>query len=853
VGSGQRSLFGVSAVAGEPPFDASGAVGEFVVGQPALLPVVVPLTRNARCERCALCRHATSRCLPGEGAPGGVLWVGEGPGPDEDNAGRVYASASGDLLRAIGERLGGPQYYTNAVRCYPGRARDIPPEAVEACRGYLEDEIARVRPRVIVAMGAVAFRALTGSPQSVRAVHGPTFAHRRPDGLPVYFVHHVAAALRSRQTMTWLLDDASRIPEVKVLGGDFALCVVEDPVEAEREVAAMAQRVRGRTDRAGVIGFDYECDGENPLNPWSANFTPLCLGMSSSDDRALVLVGRALRTPTLHAVFADPAVGKVAHDIKFDTQVGHVALGMPLRGAAGDTQAERYLRDTDAPYGLEAAQWHVGMGGHKEAFATHRKAAHVGKHYGRADPRKLLRYNGGDAVSTYRLWAHAAPDAIADNVWNRMLRPAVFAYAQMERNGVCVNRVAVGALRMLLRKRIEEAESRVCAFAQIKQFISEKGDDFNLDSNDQLRALLYDRLKLEAPEGRSVDKEALAALAGKHAVVKHLLEYKRLRRLESGYAGSDETRRGRKANNGILKHIGNDGRVHTRFGLWTAAGRTSSEDPNLQNIPRARTEEARMVKECFAPEPGEVLLSFDYAQIELRVAALLSQDPDMLAVFREGRDLHAEVAALVHNCAVKDVTNVQRDGAKVVNFGVWYGKTVHTLALDLGISDKAAQRIYDAVLTRYPRAAAYREELQRQAREEGHIRTWWDGAPFRIRYLPDADSGDRQRQSGAMNQAVNSPVQGTASDFKMASVIAIAQLVDEGLPARMVLEVHDDILFSARPEHAESVSREVCAAMLSWNSAGVPLAVDAKVGASWGTLKKYAKADSLHGFVLTAT
>jgi DNA polymerase-1 len=314
-------------------------------------------------------------------------------------------------------------------------------------------------------------------------------------------------------------------------------------------------------------------------------------------------------------------------------------------------------------------------------------------------------------------------------------------------------------------------------------------------------------------------------------VLDDLLQHRSVVKMDSTYAV------------GMLKHIRDDGRIHPSLLLDGArSGRASCQDPNLQNIPReADSAEGKMARDVFVAAPGHVLMSVDYSQIELRIAAMLSGDQEMQQIFQDGVDFHRRTAELISKIAWKirpqDVEKKHRTAAKSVNFGVLYGLGDDGLAAQLGCSVNEARRVREAVLGRFHRLAKWIRERLIEAKKTGYCRTWWAGAPARRRSLWRLASKDSEERSRNEHAAHNTPIQGTASEFCLASLVAVVRWIRaDAVPAKLILPIHDALLLEVHEDCVQEVAQNVREIMLSWNSMGVPLEVDIDTGLAWGSL-----------------
>ncbi len=343
-----------------------------------------------------------------------------------------------------------------------------------------------------------------------------------------------------------------------------------------------------------------------------------------------------------------------------------------------------------------------------------------------------------------------------------------------------------------------------------------------INSPKQLGQLLFEQLGLppvkKTKTGYSTNADVLEKLKDKHPIIPAIMDYRMLSKLKSTYA------------DGLMKQIGSDGRIHTTFqNLVTATGRLSSAEPNLQNIP-VRTDLGAEIRKMFVPREGCVLVDADYSQIELRVLAHMAQDEAMQRSFREGTDIHTVTAAQVFGVKPEEVTPLQRRHAKAVNFGIVYGISEFSLAEDIGVSRYEAKAYIDSYLNTYPGVRNYMKQVVRQARELGYTQTLYG----RRRYIPELSSSNFNIRSGAERIALNTPIQGTAADIIKLAMLRVDAALRQSFPeARLLLQVHDELIVECPEEQAQAVAQLVSQQMESAAQLDVPLTAEAKIGKSW--------------------
>ena len=398
-------------------------------------------------------------------------------------------------------------------------------------------------------------------------------------------------------------------------------------------------------------------------------------------------------------------------------------------------------------------------------------------------------------------------------------QPLTAVLAEMEETGV---RADMDALDGFLRE-VQRDLDRLTA-----DIYEAAGGPFNIRSAQQMGEVLFRRLGLPTPKSTrggqaSTSQDVLEKLSGRHSVVDRLLEFRKLEKMRSTYLEP------------LPRHAGPDGRIHTTFNQTaTATGRLSSSNPNLQNIP-VRGEMGRRMRSCFIAGPGNVLVSADYSQIELRVLAHYSQDPTLLAAFRGGEDIHTRTAALLNDIEPSAVTPDQRRGAKTINFGLIYGMGARKLAGELGISLAEARGFMERYFARFAHIKEFYDKVEEEARKLGYVTTMAD----RRRPLPDMRSQSAQSRALAERQAVNTLIQGSAADIIKLAMLAVHEdAVLRSLSARLILQVHDELLLEVPEQHGHEAGERLAALMGDLRGKGVrldvPLVVDWGAARDWG-------------------
>jgi DNA polymerase-1 len=428
-------------------------------------------------------------------------------------------------------------------------------------------------------------------------------------------------------------------------------------------------------------------------------------------------------------------------------------------------------------------------------------------------------YSAEDADITLRLHQILYPrvceiDALK-RVYETIEMPLVPVLAQMEQTGVRVDAALLGRISAELATRMAQIQTEV---------FKEAGQEFNLGSPKQLQHILYEKLQLpvlgKTPKGDpSTAEDVLEELAAQHALPRLILEWRGMSKLRSTYTESLP-----------LQINPRTGRIHTSYHQAVAAtGRLSSQDPNLQNIP-IRTAEGRRIRQAFIAAPGCALLSIDYSQIELRLMAHFSGDEKLVQAFIDGRDIHQATAAEVHGIALDQVSGEQRRAAKATNFGLIYGMSAFGLARQLGIPRGEAQAYIDTFFARYPGVKEFMDSTREFARRSGYVETLFG----RRLYLPNINSKNANFRQYAERTAINAPLQGTAADLIKLAMIDLKAFLEQKTPdTRMIMQVHDELIFEGPESELQSLAPELARRMCEITKLKVPLIAEPGLGANW--------------------
>ncbi len=579
-----------------------------------------------------------------------------------------------------------------------------------------------------------------------------------------------------------------------------------------------------RLQAADLFAFDTETTSLNYLdarivgvsfavNPCEAAYVPLAHDYPGAPEQ----LSREWVLERLRPLLEDPARPKLGQHLKYDSHVlaNH---GIALRGIRHDTLLESYVLDSTARHDMDSlAERHLRLRTIHFEDVAGKGAKQLT--FNQVALEQAGPYAAEDADVTLRLhrclWPRLEREPGLRRLYEELEIPLIDVLARMERIGVRVDAAALRQQSGELAKRLWELEQQAHDLA---------GERFNLGSPKQLQAILFERMGL--PVGKktatgqaSTAEDVLQELALNYPLPKVILEYRALSKLKSTYTD--------RLPEQMNPHTG---RVHTSYHQAVAStGRLSSSDPNLQNIP-IRTSEGRRIRQAFVPEPGWVMLAADYSQIELRIMAHLSGDDGLLRAFAAGADVHRATAAEVFGVAVEDVGAEQRRSAKAINCGLIYGMSAFGLAQQLGIERGAAKDYVDRYFTRYPGVKAYMENTRRSAAERGYVETVFG----RRLYLSDIRARNPQLRQAAERAAINAPMQGTAADIIKRAMLAVDRwLRESGFPARMLMQVHDELVFEVAEDAVTEAGERIRAAMITAAELRVPLEVDIGVGANW--------------------
>jgi DNA polymerase-1 len=599
------------------------------------------------------------------------------------------------------------------------------------------------------------------------------------------------------------------------------------PSPGEYETLLTQERLDHWIERlraAPLVALDTETDN---LDPMAAQIVGLSFAVAPHEAAYIPLTHNYPDAPVqlqrdavlaqLQPWLEDAAAAKVGQNVKYDSHV-FANHGFAVRGYAHDTLLESYVLEAHKLHSLQSlAERHLGRKG-----LAYEDVCGKGAHqipFAQVDVHKAAQYSGEDSemvLDVHRvLWPQIEAEPGLRRVYQDIEVPVSALLARIERHGVLID-------AGLLARQSQQLAERMVALEQDAYALA--GQPFNLGSPKQIGDVLFGKLGLPvkrktASGAPSTDEEVLSELAADYPLPAKLLEHRSLAKLKGTYTDK-------------LPAMVNarTGRVHTNYAQAVAVtGRLSSNDPNLQNIP-IRTVEGRRIREAFIAPPAHLIASADYSQIELRIMAHISADPGLLAAFEQGLDVHRATAAEVFNVALDTVSAEQRRYAKVINFGLIYGMGAFGLASNLGIEQKAAKDYIERYFARFAGVKRYMDQTRARAAEQGYVETLFG----RRIYLPEIKGGSGPRRAAAERQAINAPMQGTAADLIKLAMLAVQRALDEqGKATRIVMQVHDELVFELPEAELGWVRSEVPRLMAGVAELKVPLLAEVGFGANW--------------------
>ena len=570
---------------------------------------------------------------------------------------------------------------------------------------------------------------------------------------------------------------------------------------------------------SNFVSMDTETTGTNPID---AELVGLSFSIKENEAFYVPIPKELEKAQKIveefKPVYEDEKILKIGQNIKYDMQVLK-NYGIDVKGELFDTMVAHYLLNPELRHNMDDMAEHL----------LHYRTIHIEELIGPKGkkqknmrdlaPEDVYEYAAEDADITLRLKNVLEPllkEHEAEKLFKEIEMPLVRVLAYMERCGVRIDTKALKETSAHFTKRMNDIQQEIFDMT---------GEEFNISSPRQVGELLFDKLKLsdkpkKTAKGQYVtSEEVLQSLKNKSEVVEKILDYRGLKKLLSTYIDTLPTLINPKT-----------GRIHTSYNQTVAAtGRLSSSNPNLQNIP-IRDDNGKEIRKAFIPDEGCEFFSADYSQVELRIMAHLSKDPNMIEAFQEGKDIHAATAAKIYKVPLEEVTKTERSHAKTANFGIIYGISAFGLSERLGISRKDAKALIDGYFETYPKVKEYMEASIAKAREKGYTETVME----RRCYSPDINSHNSVARGYAERNAINAPIQGSAADIiKIAMIHIYRRFQEEGIRSKMLIQVHDELDFSVYPEEKEKVQKIVLGEMENAYKLSVPLLADGGWGKNW--------------------
>jgi DNA polymerase-1 len=709
------------------------------------------------------------------------------------------------------------------------RAKDVPQKkyrealATHAAEARSSRELLRIRTDVPIEFNIESFRYRGPSREACYEL----FSELAFRSLVMEYAPTAETTVKDYRLVTTAAELGDLVDELRA-ACRFGLRVLPDgPAAVRADIVGLAFALSPRIARYVPFGHRTPADGDVGS---SAARVPS--GQSSRSEGDLLSatvvaepVASALQVEdvlqALRPVLEDPAIEKVGHDLKFDSNV-LARYGVRLDGLGFDTMLASYLLDaTRSGHPLEdTVLEHLGYKALTEEDVCGRGAKAVALRD--IDAAAALNYAAERADLALQLADRLSPMLVTDRLdglYRNLERPLIPVLAEMERAGVRIDGAALASQSQHIDRELSRRSAQIFELA---------GESFNINSPQQLSKILFDKLQLPALKRNvktrtaSTAVEVLEELALAHELPRLILEWRGLQKLKGTYVDA-------------LPQLVNPetGRVHTCFNQAVAAtGRLSSSDPNLQNIP-IRTELGRQIRRAFIADRGNVLISADYSQIELRVLAHMADEQALIAAFKDGEDIHDRTALKIFGPDSALDPHLLRSRAKMINYALLYGKTAFTLAKDIGVTPEAAQEFIDAYFAGFPRVRAFIDRTLQDARATGVVTTLYG----RRRLVPELTSRNGQIRSAAERVAVNLPIQGTAADILKRAMIDVHHALAAFPGARMILTVHDELLFEVPRARAEEVAGVVREQMQGAAALKAPLTVDVGIGENWKDAK----------------
>ena len=782
------------------------------------------------CERCELCHTCQTVCMPSDGSRDAeIAIIGEAPGADEDVNGRPFVGKAGEILW---EAMGAVHirredcFVQNVVRCRPPKNRNPKMKEIKACLPYLYEELEGMpNLKLLVLIGNIALKAILGT-QGITKLSGQELLWQiGGKDVKVMPLIHPAFVLRNQATETKnFFDHVARIPNI-LHGGlvddaDYGNYVVLQTID---EFKAAVEEIANKK----FVTFDLETTGFNPHMP---DARVRCMSFSVEPRHAYVLalqpeeLGLAKEDvlPGLKYIFESKRIRKVAQNAKFD-MLWLKQMGIDPAGLYWDTQVAEYLLPGTTSVALKDMAWkYTKMGGYEKKFLHDSVILESGM--------PLYNYNGADSDVSNRIFRQQVDQLALDkpmmHLYKSLLIPVSESLMRMEYHGIRVNKFKVEEAKALIDSNLEQLVKDMRHQKSVQKFELKTKEEFNPNSHVQLREVLFDIEGIE-PQKRtektgqpSTDQKVLELYKDESPLCDLLLQYSQTNTMRKTFIKE------------LLEYTTPQNRVHTTFWLTsTSTGRTSSRNPNMQNIPKG-DKDAYHIRRAFTADPGYVLVEFDFNQHELRCMAEVAKD-EVLRQELDG-DVHIATAADILGKARSEVTKEERRRVgKTFNFGIIYGMTVYGLAKRLGVDEGTAKLYLDRYFFKYQGVRAYMDRIIEFVRKEGYVYT----LSGRRRWFHGWEGVDEHN----LREAINAPIQGLAGDILLYAVLGVDKLL-RGRKSFLTLEVHDSIVVNVHRSELNLIP-EIEDTMLHYFREFIPgfkseLKVDYSIGLSWGEMEE---------------
>ncbi|MNW28082.1 DNA polymerase I [compost metagenome] len=850
------------------------------------------------CDFCDISAYCKNSRLMGTGVKNArIMFIADSPTDFESTKGKWMLGKAGTLFKSVLDQVGialEDCYFTGVIKCPTpvddkGNHRQPLGNEISNCVPYLEAEIEVINPEIIVPLDNVALKKITGK-TGITKFRGKAIEQ---DGKIILPIMHPSNVFRQPKYAENFARDIENLARLLKEGKD---CLTRSDVdyrylETMPEIAEELNRMEVESD---TLVFDLETTG---LNPFLKDQKIVCISLTDRHHYGVTIPLEHRETPLsaielgevierLRHLLENPRIKKVAHNGKFDMRWLLAKYGIDVKNFWFDPLLAHYVSvsEEQGGHGLKALAWeHTDMGGYDNELDEYKKnlPESVRNNYDNIPWHILREYAAADVDCTMRLIPVFLPLIEGNPKWKEayefLFLGGSYAMRDIECNGIRLSEEKLTEFLKVFPDRIKKIEEDLRQYPEVVQiereklkmfeirqlemkkpkderdpeivkWIKWKNFSFNFGSVAQLRELLFDRLGLDTPfktdKGElSTGAETLDYLEDKHPIANLLSEWRKLDKLFGTYVTPAH------------EWIGEDGLVHPTFNLaGTVTTRLSSEKPNAQNFPRKSNNPFEFqyvygIKKLFVSRFGNdgILLQLDYSQLELRVAAMFSNDPQLLQAYRDGKDLHIYAAAKVRGIPESEVNDDMRTAAKAVNFGLLYGKGARSLAEDMKMTQEEAQDFIDKYFEEFKGVKAWLDRTKKQVTQKGYVETLaglW-------RRLPGVNSNDRGVRADCLRQAVNAPVQGSGANMTMSSLIRINNKFKElGLKSCIAITVHDSIVIDTHISEFDQVLPIAKDIMenppFDWVT--VPIVADAEIGRDYGTLVGIDSLDDLNGY-----